>query len=148
MTEASPATATTPGLIRIMTVDDHALLRSGIAGLVNAEPDMKMIAEAANGVEAMKQFRQHRPDITLMDLQMPDVSRIEAIIGIRGDFPEARIIVLTTYAGDVQVVRALAGGRAEFSSERPGESRVAGCHPSRSRRAEANSAGEPPLVNY
>jgi DNA-binding NarL/FixJ family response regulator len=102
------------GLIRVLTVDDHALLRNGIAGLVNAEPDMKMIAEAATGVEAVKQFRQHRPDITLMDLQMPDMSGIEAIIGIRSDFPEARIIVLTTYSGDVQVVRALRAGARGF----------------------------------
>jgi DNA-binding NarL/FixJ family response regulator len=102
------------GLIRILTVDDHALLRNGIAGLVNAEPDMKMIAEAATGVEAIKQFRQHRPDITLMDLQMPDMSGIEAIIGIRSDFPEARIIVLTTYSGDVQVIRALRAGARGF----------------------------------
>jgi DNA-binding NarL/FixJ family response regulator len=102
------------GLIRVLAVDDHALLRNGIAGLVNAEPDMKMIAEAATGVEAIKQFRQHRPDITLMDLQMPDMSGIEAIIGIRDDFPEARIIVLTTYSGDVQVVRALRAGARGF----------------------------------
>jgi DNA-binding NarL/FixJ family response regulator len=102
------------GLIRILTVDDHALLRNGIAGLVNAEPDMKMIAEAATGVEAIKQFRQHRPDITLMDLQMPDMSGIEAIIGLRSDFPAARIIVLTTYSGDVQVIRALRAGARGF----------------------------------
>jgi DNA-binding NarL/FixJ family response regulator len=102
------------GLIRILTVDDHALLRNGIAGLVNAEPDMKMIAEAATGVEAIKQFKQHHPDITLMDLQMPEMSGIEAIIGIRSDFPEARIIVLTTYSGDVQVVRALRAGARGF----------------------------------
>jgi DNA-binding NarL/FixJ family response regulator len=101
-------------LIRILTVDDHALLRNGIAGLVNAEPDMKMIAEAATGVEAIKQFRQHRPDITLMDLQMPDMSGIEAIIGLRSDFPAARIIVLTTYSGDVQVIRALRAGARGF----------------------------------
>jgi DNA-binding NarL/FixJ family response regulator len=101
-------------LIRIMAVDDHALLRSGIAGLVNAEPDMKMIAEAATGIEAIKQFRQYRPDITLMDLQMPGMSGIEAIIGIRSDFSEARIIVLTTYSGDVQVVRALRAGARGF----------------------------------
>jgi DNA-binding NarL/FixJ family response regulator len=107
MSEASPGTTT--GLIRILTVDDHALLRSGIAGLVNAEPDMKMIAEAATGVEAIKQFRQHRPDITLMDLQMPDMSGIEAIIGIRGDFPEARIIVLI--ATRVSQVRKLDSAR-------------------------------------
>jgi DNA-binding NarL/FixJ family response regulator len=102
------------GLIRILTVDDHALLRNGIAGLVNAEPDMKMIAEAGTGIEAIRQFRQHRPDITLMDLQMPDMTGIEAIIGIRSDFPEARIIVLTTYSGDVQVVRALKAGARAF----------------------------------
>jgi DNA-binding NarL/FixJ family response regulator len=102
------------GLIRILTVDDHALLRNGIAGLVNAEPDMKMIAEAATGVEAIKQFRQHLPDITLMDLQMPDMTGIEAIIGIRADYPAARIIVLTTYSGDVQVVRALKAGARGF----------------------------------
>jgi DNA-binding NarL/FixJ family response regulator len=100
-------------LIRILTVDDHALLRKGIAALVNAEPDMKLIGEASTGVEAIKQFKQYRPDVTLMDLQMPDMSGIEAITGIRSEFPDARIIVLTTYAGDVQVVRALkAGARA------------------------------------
>ena len=102
------------GLIRILVVDDHALLRNGIAGLVNAEPDMKTIAEAATGVEAIKQFRQHHPDITLMDLQMPEMGGIEGIIGIRGDFPQARIIVLTTYSGDVQVVRALRAGARGF----------------------------------
>jgi DNA-binding NarL/FixJ family response regulator len=98
------------GLIRILAADDHALLRNGIAGLVNDEPDMKMVAEAATGVEAVNQFRQCRPDITLMDLQMPDMSGIEAIIEIRSEFPEARIIVLTTYTGDIQVARALKAG--------------------------------------
>ena len=102
------------GLIRILIVDDHALMRNGIAGLVNAEPDMKTIAEAATGVEAIKQFRQYHPDITLMDLQMPDMGGIEAIIGIRADFPQARIIVLTTYSGDVQVARALRAGARGF----------------------------------
>ena len=97
-------------LIRILTVDDHALLRNGIAGLVNDEPDMKMVAEAATGVEAIKQFKHYHPDITLMDLQMPEVSGIEAIIEIRSEFPEARIIVLTTYTGDIQVARALKAG--------------------------------------
>jgi len=101
------------GVIRILTVDDHALLRKGIAALVNAEPDMKLVAEAANGAEAITEFKKHRPDVTLMDLQMPEMSGIEATIAIRGDFPNARIIVLTTYPGDVQVVRALkAGARA------------------------------------
>ena len=94
----------------MLTVDDHALLRKGIVGLVNAESDMKVVAEASTGLEATKQFKQHRPDITLMDLQLPDMSGIEAMIAIRQEFPEARIIVLTTYAGDVQVVRALKAG--------------------------------------
>jgi DNA-binding NarL/FixJ family response regulator len=100
-------------LIRIMTVDDHPLLRKGIAGLVSLEPDMELIAEACTGAEAIQQYRQYRPDVTLMDLQMPDMGGIEAIIAIRNEYPEARIVVLTTYAGDVQVLRALkAGARA------------------------------------
>jgi DNA-binding NarL/FixJ family response regulator len=105
--------ATDSGVIRILTVDDHALLRRGIAAFVNVEPDMKLVAEASTGEEAVKEFKKHRPDITLMDLQMPDMTGIEATIAIRSDFPNARIIVLTTYPGDVQVVRALkAGARA------------------------------------
>jgi DNA-binding NarL/FixJ family response regulator len=91
-------------------VDDHALLRQGIAALVNGESDMKLVAEASDGQEGIKQFRVHRPDVTLMDLQMPVLNGIEAIIGIRGEFPNARIIVLTTYTGDVQVLRALKAG--------------------------------------
>ena len=98
------------GVISLLTVDDHALLRKGIVGLVNTESDMKVVAEASTGLEATKQFKQHRPDITLMDLQLPDMSGIEAMIAIRQEFPEARIIVLTTYAGDVQVTRALKAG--------------------------------------
>jgi DNA-binding NarL/FixJ family response regulator len=103
----------THSLIRILTVDDHPLLRKGIAALVNAEADMKLIAEAANGEEAIEAFRSHRPDVTLMDLQMPTVDGLEAIGRIRDEFPDARIIVLTTYTGDAQVLRALrAGARA------------------------------------
>ena len=98
------------GPIRVLAVDDHALLREGIAALVNAESDMKLVAEARNGQEAVEKFRSHRPDITLMDLQMPALNGIEAIIGIRTEFPNARIIVLTTYTGDVQVLRALKAG--------------------------------------
>jgi DNA-binding NarL/FixJ family response regulator len=102
-----------PNAIRILTVDDHPLLREGIAALVNAECDMKLVAEASNGEEAIEQFRLHQPDVTLMDLQMPALNGIEAVIGIRAEFPDARIIVLTTYTGDVQVLRALkAGARA------------------------------------
>jgi DNA-binding NarL/FixJ family response regulator len=102
-----------PRPIRILSVDDHPLNRKGIAGLLATQADMNPIAEAANGREAIQQFHQHRPDITLMDLQMPEMSGLDAIIAIRGEFPEARIIVLTTYAGDVQALRALkAGARA------------------------------------
>jgi DNA-binding NarL/FixJ family response regulator len=101
------------GTIRVLTVDDHALLREGIAALINGESDMKLVADACNGRDAIEKFRLHRPDVTLMDLQMPALNGIEAIIGIRSEFPNARIIVLTTYTGDVQVVRALkAGARA------------------------------------
>ena len=110
---------TNAGPIRILTVDDHALLRKGIAALLNAEPDMELVAEAANGEEAISEFKRHRPDVTLMDLQMPDMNGIECIIAIRGDFPQARIVVLTTYPGDVQVVRALkAGARAYLLKSR------------------------------
>jgi DNA-binding NarL/FixJ family response regulator len=102
-----------PMLIRVLCVDDHPLLRDGIAALVNAEPDMKLVAEASNGKEAVEKFRLHHPDVTLMDIQMPDVSGIEAIAQIQSEYPGAHIIVLTTYTGDVQVVRALrAGARA------------------------------------
>jgi len=100
-------------LIRILTVDDHRLIRQGISGLVATQPDMRVVAEADNGREALQQFRTHRPDITLMDLQMPGMSGLDAISAIRGEHPEARIIVLTTYSGDVQALRALkAGARA------------------------------------
>jgi DNA-binding NarL/FixJ family response regulator len=99
-----------PMLIRILTVDDHPLLRKGIAALVNAEPDMKLVAEASNGQEAIESFRVHRPDVTLMDIQMPRFNGIEAINHIQGEFPGARIIVLTTYTGDAQVLRALKAG--------------------------------------
>jgi DNA-binding NarL/FixJ family response regulator len=100
-------------LIRILTVDDHALLREGIAALVNAEPDMKLVDEASDGQEAVEKFRLHRPDVTLMDLQMPGLNGVEAIGQIQREFPSARIIVLTTYTGDVKVLRALrAGARA------------------------------------
>ena len=99
--------------IRILAVDDHPLLRQGIAGLVAVQTDMSLVAEASNGREAIQQFRAHRPDVTLMDAQMPEMNGLDAIMAIRGEFSEARIIVLTTYTGDVQVLRALkAGARA------------------------------------
>src|SRR5271170_6123230 len=102
--------ASVPDMIRILAVDDHPLLRKGIAALVNAEPDMKLVAEASNGHEAIEMFRQHRPDVTLMDLQMPDLNGTETIVRIQSDFPDARIVVLTTYTGDAQVLRALRAG--------------------------------------
>jgi DNA-binding NarL/FixJ family response regulator len=99
--------------IRILAVDDHPLVRQGIAGLVAVQSDMTLVAEASNGREAIQQFRVHHPDVTLMDLQMPEMKGLDALIAIRTEFPEARIIVLTTYAGDVQILRALkAGARA------------------------------------
>jgi DNA-binding NarL/FixJ family response regulator len=103
-----------PNLIRILTVDDHPILRKGIAALVNAEPDLKLVAEAANGKEAIEAFRSHQPDVTLMDLQMPGLDGIQAIEAICSEFPQARIIVLTTYTGDTQVVRALKAGARAF----------------------------------
>jgi DNA-binding NarL/FixJ family response regulator len=99
-----------PSIIRILAVDDHPLFRKGIAALVNEEPDMELVAQASTGEEAIEEFRLHRPDVTLMDLQMPGLNGIEAMNRILGEFPEARIIVLTTYTGDVQVRRALQSG--------------------------------------
>jgi DNA-binding NarL/FixJ family response regulator len=102
-----------PKPIRILTVDDHPLLREGVAALVASQSDMKVVGEASDGREAIEEFRKRRPDITLMDLHLPQMNGIDAIIAIRAEFPEARIIVLTTYRGDVEVLRALkAGARA------------------------------------
>ena len=97
-------------MIRVLSVDDHPLLRDGVAALIGNQTDMVLIAEASNGHEALEQFRRHRPDVTLMDLQMPEMSGIDAMSAIRGEFPDARIIVLTTHAGDVLVARALKAG--------------------------------------
>ncbi len=108
------AIARDPPVIRILTVDDHQLLREGIAAVLEAQEDMALVAEASTGLEAVETFRRLRPDVTLMDLRMPDMSGIDAIRAIRAEFPAARIIVLTTYAGDAQAAAALRAGAAGY----------------------------------
>jgi DNA-binding NarL/FixJ family response regulator len=102
------------GPIRILSVDDHPVFRKGIVTILACESDMSLVAEASNGREAIQQFRAHRPDVTLMDLQMPEMGGLDAMIAIRGEFPEARVIVLTTYTGDAQALRALKGGARAY----------------------------------
>jgi DNA-binding NarL/FixJ family response regulator len=96
--------------IRVLGVDDHPLLREGIAAIITSQPDMVLVSQAANGAEAIQQFREHRPDVTLMDLRLPDRNGIDVMIAIRAEFPEARIIMLTTFEGDVEIQRALQAG--------------------------------------
>jgi DNA-binding NarL/FixJ family response regulator len=96
--------------IRILAIDDHPIVREGIAALIAIQPDMVLVAEAADGREAIQQFRTHRPDVTVMDLQMPEMNGLDALIAIRNEFPDAKIIMLTTYKSDTQIVRALKAG--------------------------------------
>ena len=111
---SSPKTGTSPTVIRVLTVDDHALIREGVAALIANQKDMSLVGEASNGREAIEQFRSHRPDVTLMDLQMPEMNGIDALIAIRSEFPDARIIVLTTYAGDALCKRAMTAGAQAY----------------------------------
>ncbi len=96
--------------IRVLSVDDHPLLRQGIAAIIESQPDMMLVSQAATGSEAVQKYREFQPDITLMDLRLPDISGIDAMIGIRSEFPEARIVILTTFEGDVEIQRALQAG--------------------------------------
>src|SRR5215475_1713721 len=99
-----------PAQIRVLSVDDHPLLHEGIAALINSQQDMRLVGQASSGSEAIQQYHQHRPDVTLMDLRLPDMSGIDAMMAIRTEFPNARIIMLTTFEGDVEIQRALAAG--------------------------------------
>jgi DNA-binding NarL/FixJ family response regulator len=105
---------TSSSQIRILAVDDHPIVRQGIAGLIAIQTDMVLVGEASNGRDAIQQFRTHHPDITLMDLQMPEMNGIDALIAIRNEFPDAKVIVLTTYIGDTQILRALKAGAQAY----------------------------------
>src|SRR5258707_6757866 len=107
--------------IRVLSADDHPLLREGIAAIINSQPDMLLVAQASNGSEAIQKFREHQPDVTLMDLRLPDMSGIDVLMAIRAEFAEARIIMLTTFEGDVEIKRALqAGARGYLLKSMPG----------------------------
>ena len=113
--------------IRILTVDDHPLMREGTAAMIRSQADMLLVAEAANGAEAVQRFREHQPDVTLMDIRLPDRSGIDTLIAIRAEFPEARILMLTTFEGDVEIQRALqAGARGYMLKSMPPSDLLAG----------------------
>lgn len=114
-------------MIRVMSVDDHPLMRQGIATMIRSQQDMTLVAEAANGAEALAQFREQRPDITLMDLRLPDRNGIDVLIAIRAEFPEARVIMLTTFEGDVEMHRAMqAGARGYLLKSMPPSELIGG----------------------
>jgi len=107
--------------IRVLCVDDHPLLREGIAAIINNQSDMLLVAEASNGREAIQKYREHQPDVTLMDLRLPDMSGIDSMIAIRSEFPEARIVMLTTFEGDVEIQRSLEAGARLSAQEHAAE---------------------------
>lgn len=117
----------TEGQIRILSVDDHPLMREGVAAMIKSQADMLLVAEAANGREAIRRFREHQPDVTLLDLRLPDMSGIDTLIAIRSEFVQARIVMLTTFEGDVEIQRALqAGARGYMLKSKPPGDLLAG----------------------